>query len=286
MFARAASIIRASSNMDGVVILDASVAASRQRYQNEPDHTTEGDSSAESSLSKTSSEDDAQPWPDKAKTYASKQSYLKKSKKTCQILGFATPEQSGTAGDLPSSELKAFLESDLTRLLERCPFGKVVNFTAEGETTSSTEDSESGTSGASVVEDQGSDGRQTKGKPISKRTRRSDKAIHDYLPRSRSVAFMPFWVSLKNYKYHMKHANFTRDLQDYERSRWFAGCLCWSNKADRLLSPHVDLAYLKVFGNSIMTELARLDGTKTPVQILVLVSRLKVHLRASHVWYN
>ena len=47
---------------------------------------------------------------------------------------------------------------------------------------------------------------------------------------------------------------------DFERARWFAGCLCWSNDAYRLLSASVDLAYFKIFSHSIMRELSRLDA--------------------------
>lgn len=45
-----------------------------------------------------------------------------------------------------------------------------------------------------------------------------------------------------------------------ERSRWFAGCLCWSNSPQRLLSSSVDLNYFKIFSDSVMRELSRLDA--------------------------
>ena len=80
------------------------------------------------------------------------------------------------------------------------------------------------------------------------------------IPFAISVAFVPFW--------------------DYERSRWFAGCLCWSNSTHRLLSSAVDLNYFKIFSDSIMRELSRLDALALHQQKTTFVASISHELRS------
>lgn len=127
------------------------------------------------------------------------------------------------------------LESDLARLLHEYPQGKIFTLTASGVFVSSTDET---TSSPHVTEQLP---RTTPSKRQTKNwSKRCSEAIKEMFPQAFSVAFVPFW--------------------DFERSRWFAGCLCWSNDPYRLLSPSVDLIYFKIFSNSIMRELSRLDA--------------------------
>ncbi|KAL1633941.1 hypothetical protein SLS56_002532 [Neofusicoccum ribis] len=66
------------------------------------------------------------------------------------------------------------------------------------------------------------------------------EAIVDVAHNARSAAIIPLW--------------------DYERQRWFAGCLCWTSEPNRTLSYGSDLLYLRAFGHSIMAELSRIDA--------------------------
>lgn len=238
MFARAAQIIRASSDLDGVVIFDASATASRQRYPSDDTaHETESESSVESSASKSSSDEDIgqnqSPGP---ASYFSSRAPRKRIGKHCQILGAATREKTEMVKDDPRPEYTTFLEKDLARLFHKYPKGRVLHFSADGGLGSSTEDSD--TSSASA-EDNILPGGQRHQNPTV-RLGKSSKAIHNFAPRARSIAFLPLW--------------------DHERGRWFAGCICWSDQADRMLSTRVDLAYYKVFGKLAMSELTRLDN--------------------------
>jgi hypothetical protein len=115
------------------------------------------------------------------------------------------------------------------------PHGKIFTYTAEGLSMSSTEDSSSSANAAQHLAPPMPSKRKTTVRP-----QRGSSAIREMFPKARSVAFIPFW--------------------DYERSRWFAGCLCWSNDPYRMLSGSVDLAYFKIFSHSIMRELSRLDA--------------------------
>lgn len=67
---------------------------------------------------------------------------------------------------------------------------------------------------------------------------------------------------------------------DYERLRWFAGCLCWSNRPQRLLSANVDLSYFKVFSHSVMRELSRLDALALNQAKTTFVASISHELRS------
>ena len=245
MFTRAASLVMASSNLDGVLILDASVAANRKQQQksNQEQNSATGTESA-GTYSKTSSSDES------SGGNSHSESAQSSKPKTCQVLGHATPDRSEFHED--DSSPVSLLESDLARMLQDFPGGKVITFSADGLSLSSTDEAgtSSGTSGNSA--------------PYSTKRKRSrgdrhSHAIQKMLPRARSVAFIPFW--------------------DYERSRWFAGCLCWSNSTHRLLSS-ADLAYFKVFSHSIMRELSRLDAMALNQAKTTFVSSISHELRS------
>ncbi|CAN9362440.1 unnamed protein product [Alternaria alternata] len=227
MFSRAANVIMGSSDLDGVLILDASVAASggRRRANSASGSGTEAPS--ESYQSRSSSDDASS-----NSTEEHQRGSSSSSSKMCQLLGVATPS------DKENPEYGTLLEPDLSRLFHEYPHGKIFTFCAEGHSLSSTEESTSNPNDTENLSPATSSKRKTNGRP-----QRGSTAIQAMFPKARSVAFVPFW--------------------DFERARWFAGCLCWSNDAYRLLSASVDLAYFKIFSHSIMRELSRLDAAKT-----------------------
>ncbi|KAF1835126.1 hypothetical protein BDW02DRAFT_568415 [Decorospora gaudefroyi] len=223
MFSRAANVMMASSDLDGVLILDASVAANGGQRRATSISGSGTEVPSESYHSRSSSDDGSSNSTD------STQRTMSSSSKMCQLLGIATPSRSQEA------EYGALLEPDLARLFHEYPHGKVFLFSAEGLSLSSTEDSPSSPNVPEHSAPPTPSKRKTNDRP-----QRGSTAVQAMFPEARSVAFIPFW--------------------DYERSRWFAGCLCWSNNPYRLLSASVDLAYFKIFSHSIMRELSRLDA--------------------------
>jgi hypothetical protein len=197
MFARAANVMLASSDLEGVLILDASVAATGHRqHPAGPKHENPGDApsdSADPDSKSELSEDSSSP------SGNANHGPNSSSHKQCQILGAAPPRpmvsSAGTSGT------GSLLETSLARLLQDYPYGKVFNYSAGGLILSSTDDSSSNKDLPEEALD------ETQGRPRAQRRRghssRSSNAISDLLPNARSVAFVPFW--------------------DYERSRWFAG---------------------------------------------------------------
>jgi hypothetical protein len=230
MFSRAANVMMASSDLDGVVILDASVATNRtHRRAGSHEGLSAGTGTEEASDSDRSLSSSSE-----AGGSNRAQSTERSSSKTCQILGSAihhNPEHNDTNATPTFGTLS---EKDLTSMFHDYPNGKIITFGVDGLPLSSTDESSS----ASEAKSPGNG--TPKRKNAGNRSTRISRAIQTMLPNARSVAFVPFW--------------------DYERSRWFAGCFCWSDRARRLLSATVDLAYYKVFSHSVMRELSRLDA--------------------------
>lgn len=246
MFARAANVMMASSDLDGVLILDASIATSKKRKPRTGDASTEpSDTDYESSSqSKTHSSD-----------YEGERSLIlgrNSSSTTCPVLGCATSAtiEPGSAADVRHH---SFPETDLVGLLNDFPQGKIITFDSEGIPLSSAEESHSS-------DDVQSPDDTSKRKIRTGRSVRHTKALQALFPKARSVVFTPFW--------------------DYERSRWFAGCLCWSDNTHNLRSASVDLAYFKVFSHSIMRELSRLDALTMNQAKTTFVSSISHELRS------
>ncbi|CAE7193919.1 hypothetical protein PTNB73_08715 [Pyrenophora teres f. teres] len=241
MFSRAANVMMASSDLDGVLILDASVAANGDPRQTNGSGT---EPPSESYQSRSSSDEGSS-----NNTEDSSHVQSSSSSKICQLLGVATQGHDDT------TDYGTMLESDLARLFREYPHGKVFTYTSEGLSLSSTEESSSSPSVPEHLEPPTHSNRKTKVRPKS-----GSAAIQAMFPKARSVAFIPFW--------------------DFERSRWFAGCLCWSNDAYRLLSASVDLAYFKIFSNSIMRELSRLDAVASNQAKTTFVASISHELRS------
>ncbi|KAJ8110862.1 hypothetical protein OPT61_g6402 [Boeremia exigua] len=251
MFARAANVMLASSDLDGVLILDASIAATGHRqHPVAPEHERSlSDSAGPSSRSESSEESSSQ-------SSNAKQGPKSSSSKQCQILGAAPSRPVVNADGTPG--FGSFTETDLARLLREYPHGKLFNYSAEGISCSSTDESSSNkghTKEQLPSHDPRPSVHQKRG-----RASRISKAISELLPNARSVAFVPFW--------------------DYERSRWFAGCLCWTNSHDRSFSVSVDLAYFNIFSHSIMRELSRLDAIALNQQKTTFVASISHELRS------
>ncbi|EUC41095.1 hypothetical protein COCMIDRAFT_107052 [Bipolaris oryzae ATCC 44560] len=230
MFSRAANVMMASSNLDGVLILDASVAANGGQRRN---NATSRTRSSVDSLSES---------------YQRKMVADLTRKIIGQLLGVAT------SNDRDKTAYGSLLESDLARMLHEYPHGKIFTFTASGIFVSSDETASSPYFAENLPR-VASSKRQTKNW-----SKRCSEAIQTMFPEAASVAFVPFW--------------------DFERSRWFAGCLCWSNNPRRLLSPSVDLVYFKIFSNSIMRELSRLDAMALDQAKATFVASISHELRS------
>jgi hypothetical protein len=199
MFTRAANVMLASSELDGVLILDASIAATGHRqYPSAPERErlsgNNSDSPGPNSKSESSEDSDSH-------SGNSGKNATSSSSKKCGILGAAPSRPVVDANGTPG--VGSLAETNLARLLREYPHGKVFNYTLQGVSMSSTDDSSSAMGSPDRFQPSGHDPRPAAKKRYGRASRCSE-ALAELLPRARSVAFVPFW--------------------DYERSRWFAAC--------------------------------------------------------------
>ncbi|KAH6639704.1 hypothetical protein C7974DRAFT_422225 [Boeremia exigua] len=254
MFARASNVMLASSDLDGVLIFDASVAATGHRqHPAAPERGRLSGSLSDSAglNSRSESSDDSS-----SQSSNAKEGPKSSSSKRCQILGAAPSRPIVNADGTPGDG--SFAEASLARLLRDYPHGKLFHYSAKGDLLSSTDESSSNRDLHRNIPV--GDDLRPKAYHRPGQISRSSKAIAELLPNARSVAFVPFW--------------------DYERSRWFAGCLCWTSSHDRLLSASVDLAYFNIFSHSIMRELSRLDAVALNQQKTTFVASISHELRS------
>jgi signal transduction histidine kinase len=249
MFGRAANIIQRTSDLDGIVIFDASIIASRIRT-NLPGKSQMF--ARETLAQPHSSDSDSSEISTSPPPTSRSHSIIKIRRKPCHVLGSAERRTSTVFESAPSSSYSSFTETDLMRILELYPNGGIMNFDASGN-ASSTEDSDFALPRAHI-------GFKSPAISRTKKKRTVGEAIQAVAPGSRSVSLFPLW--------------------NYERGRWFALCLGWTMDSRRTLSPGVDLVYLNAFGNSVMAELSRLDAVATNKAKTTFVQNISHELRS------
>jgi len=221
-FERAAMIVKDALDLSGVVFLDASIGEFGRL------HSTDATSSApEASEATTSAASDTEP----TKTTTSGQDKGEETK-PCRLLGSAY-DKASIPGKVAHNGVPERL---LKSLMRRFPFGKIWNFDAEGNASSSGGET--------------SDGNMSKDRSLNaaasgekkKRRMKSSHApvLRDLFPGVRTLGLMPMW--------------------DSKRERFFAGAVVWSYQQTRILSFQEDLNYLGAFSDVIMAEVGRLDA--------------------------
>ena len=88
---------------------------------------------------------------------------------------------------------------------------------------------------------------------------RERKLLHTLFPGARSLALVGMW--------------------DPHRSRWFAGSILWTCNPTRILSTDSELNYMTAFGQSIMSEIARIDVKMADKAKATFISSISHELR-------
>lgn len=269
MFSRAANIMRESIDLCGCVIFDASVTtfggainAFHRRTAGESQTGDSIDPSGGTSGHASGNDDHSppgQPWGFEPKSSSSEGDYLAE-RKMCEVLGASHRDGGGTLDDDPDAYSAGLAESDLKRLLRRYPSGHIFNVSPSGDVSPSQgSDSPPEMAPSSKAIDCKDDRITTTKMNSIAKTGGMIERLLKVAPRARSIAILPLW--------------------DYQRDRWFAGCLCWTTEPNRVLYPDVDLIYLQAFGNSIMVELSRLDAITSDRAKTTFVASISHELR-------
>lgn len=219
-FQRATDILREALELDGAMILDASV------------NTSGGLTTKASRENMASSSAVSVTTPILSNAYHVSSTPSIPKSKPCIVLGNSSlapidsPEVGGIASPSPMTEF--FLHS----LLEKYPKGKIWSF----------DDEEDGSEAITLKSDVEPAISTYRHDEINRKGNRwiERRTIRQLLPGVRSLVFVGMW--------------------DHHRDRWFAGSILWSYDPTRVLSHSIELNYSIAFGQSLMVEVARLDA--------------------------
>ncbi|USP80587.1 hypothetical protein yc1106_07861 [Curvularia clavata] len=255
IFHRAARIIRQSTDADGVVFFDTSAAGIRTHLY---DYSRNAGSSDESATHNTDTGDSTTSRRLKKQHFVNAHGSTDPSSidsKPCPVAGLSLRE--GNAS-LVHTEF-SFTEAAMERYIHRYPYGKFFNFNEDGiGVNSSDERSErSETEQSDRTVNPSSAGNK---KPRKKRERFVPTEFLKVLPKVRSLIFLPLW--------------------DPSTERWIAGGFIWTAQAGRLMSPDNELPYLQAFGNSVTSEVARLNAQKADRAKSTFIASISHELRS------
>ena len=181
----------------------------------------------------------------------------------CQLLGSSIGRGiDKKATSKPSLSVKA-----LHHYFKAYPEGKTLNFSTKGIGLSSEEDS---SSDSHLKHHSSSSRRKSEaeingaGSRENSRRRRKGRISHaellENLPGVRTLIFIP--------------------LRDSVTGRWFAGGFLWTSTANRMMNLTADFSYLKAFGNSISSEIARANAEKLDRAKATFIASMSHELRS------
>lgn len=256
ILARAAQIIRLSTQADGVVFFNTGSRnlqglLRRNSLADQTDFSsgvTSGDDRPGDLIVLTDSGEDQRAINGGTKTRRS----------LCEVMGLSVTQHE-QYGKLQPKDFVIPAES-MERYIKRYPQGKYFGFSDTGSGISSGDELSS--------EDKAKSTMNQYGKPTIERPDGKAGSIKDHfgptellqtLPGIRSLIFLPLW--------------------DFSDAKYFAGCFIWTYAAGRLLSPENELPYLKAFGNCIMSEISRVKAERSDVAKSTFIASISHELR-------
>lgn len=126
------------------------------------------------------------------------------------------------------------------------PKGKTFSFTDEGAGVSSEDDSASE--------------REITGAGKRRKVRMDHKELFKKIPGAKAVVFVP--------------------LYDYTEDRLAGGCFLWTTVTGRIMNLDDDLSYLRAFGNSIMSQVGRINTQKNEAAKTTFIASMSHELRS------
>lgn len=255
IFHSAARIIRESTEADGVVFFDTSTAGIRTHLY---DYNRTAGSSDESATHNTDTGDSTASRRLKKQTVVAADGVSDANgtdSKACPVVGLSLREGNAALVHTDFS----FNEAAMERYIHRYPYGKFFNYNEDGMgINSSDEKSERSETEQSdrTVDEPAANTKKTR----KKRERFIPTEFLKVLPKVRSLIFLPLWCPATE--------------------RWIAGGFIWTTQAGRLMSPDNELPYLQAFGNSVTSEVARLNAQKADRAKTTFIASISHELRS------
>ena len=141
------------------------------------------------------------------------------------------------------------------------PNGKSLHFSEAGSGLSSEDDSASESQkSASDISKASSETASQKVIGKKKKMRMSHQGLLKNLPGVKNVVFLPLW--------------------DYIEEKMVAGCFLWTSSTGRMMNLDDDLSYLRAFGNTIMSEVSRMNAMKDDRAKTTFIASMSHELRS------
>ena len=260
MFTRAANIIRQCGDYDCVTFFymtasqissnarppPGSFNASSRKKRGGADSLNAGSSDGYTSPSSP------EPIPEDQRQIAESQ-YESAPDDPCDVLGSSSTRRGASVARDSKGRFSAFSRRDLDHVLGKRPKSKTISIVSAGLVSGESSSSGSSVEQSGLVEDTGNG---TASKPKKSRL----ASLRKLNPDAQSFVIVPLW--------------------DFERQRWFTCCICSSNALRKEVDLDGDLQYLRIFGNSIMTALSRLDADVSNRAKQSFVSSISHELRS------
>ncbi|KAF8862084.1 hypothetical protein BDZ45DRAFT_799469 [Acephala macrosclerotiorum] len=269
LFSRASHLIKQSSDLDGIIFLDASLqdiavtntqrgpeSSSKPRYEVPDSGRGKTNTSVRVPERSTVIIGGSVALPD-ALNPAFKGTSITRGRgaqsPVCDLLGYALQGKPNT-GVLGSSPLPWHLslpQSTLRGLLQRYPQGEVFLFNEDGVLLDMNEDRDMRCCGPGEAE--------TRTKFERKKEQLRAYQLMDICPGARAIIFFPLW--------------------DPQKDQWFAGSLAWTKDPGRLLQKE-DVTFLAGFGSCIMAEKSKMDALSADRAKIDFISSVSHELRS------
>ncbi|KAF2816097.1 uncharacterized protein BDZ99DRAFT_471372 [Mytilinidion resinicola] len=264
VFSRAAQIIHDSTRADGVVFFSTTAS---NLIGHSPDTSTSGnpmDVTDESPSSVTDNE--MQPLQRRRRDRANSRALLSsdsgtgdndsivQKKSFCPVVACSISDETAHKSKL-SYKSFALTEESMQRYIRRFPYGKFFSFTEHGSGISSGDESH-----GEVMDRIRGDDKRVSSIKRSKHEPFVPTELLKVLPDVRSLIFLPLW--------------------DFSEGKYVAGAFIWTDQIGRLMNPDNELPYLKAFGNSIMSEIARQNAQKSDLAKTTFIASISHELRS------
>ncbi|KAK4898158.1 hypothetical protein LTR27_004165 [Elasticomyces elasticus] len=244
VFLRAVTILRESTLADGVAIFAATSGSTSTKSSNE---TTMAFTQANPQFAPSTATEQRLSRPGLGgASRATSESNIAPGARPCKVLAYALADDRARAEIEQGSILT--LET-LEKYFALFPRGKVFYFTDTGLGLNSGDETSAGEDDV-----ESSSTRHRKPRPMD------HKELLKKIPAARNVVFIP--------------------LYDIAEEKVEAGCFLWTSVTGRMINLDDDLSYLRAFGDSIMSEVARLNVQKNESAKTTFIASMSHELRS------
>lgn len=264
ILARAANIIRQSTDADGVIFFNTS---SRNFQGLTRRGLRGGDLSSGMNSGSDISNDPTMPprqrqtdqSTDSGEDFRMPRSGAKPRRRLCEVIGLSISQHEQY--DRLGAKDFGFPEENMEKYIQNFPYGKFFSFTDTGSGISSGDElsSEDKPAESNPTLERRPSGARKDAPARNPNQRFVPAEMLKVLPGIRSLIFLPLW--------------------DFTEGKYIAGSFIWTSTAGRLMSPEHELPYLKAFGNSIMSEIARVKATKSDLAKTTFIASISHELR-------